>query len=163
MLASTAVRSSSHHSTPGSTDRKPNPPNPISLPYSQANRAASEPPKFKGSPQLNRWSRARAIRSGRKLERQRQQLPQVDVEEMNPRVFQPKQRVSSAEAPDNDDREVATGKSIFMVSDGTGWTVEHSVGAALGQFEHCLVDRGCSVNTHLFSGVKYMSFFLIFN
>lgn len=40
-----------------------------------------------------------------------------------------------------------------MVSDGTGWTVEHSVTAALGQFEHCLVDRGCSVNTHLFSGI----------
>ncbi|CBI23167.3 unnamed protein product, partial [Vitis vinifera] len=40
-----------------------------------------------------------------------------------------------------------------MVSDGTGWTVEHAVNAALGQFEHCLVDRGCPVNTHLFSGI----------
>lgn len=157
MMASTAVGFSSHRPTPGSTmiDPKPNPINPISLPYSQANRAASEPPKFKGSPQLNRWSRARAIRSGRKLERQGQR-PQVV--EMNPRV-PAKESVSSpstpsAEAPGNDDREVATGKSIFMVSDGTGWTVEHSVGAALGQFEHCLVDRGCSVNTHLFSGVN---------
>lgn len=44
-------------------------------------------------------------------------------------------------------------KSVFMVSDGTGWTVEHSVNAALGQFEHCLVDRVCPVNTHLFSGI----------
>lgn len=35
----------------------------------------------------------------------------------------------------------------------TGWTAEHSVNAALGQFEFCLVDRGCSVNTHLFSGI----------
>lgn len=44
-------------------------------------------------------------------------------------------------------------KSVYMVSDGTGWTVEHSVNAALGQFEHCLVDRVCPVNTHLFSGM----------
>jgi hypothetical protein len=58
-------------------------------------------------------------------------------------------------------------KSIYMVSDGTGWTAEHSVNAALGQFEHCLVDRGCAVNTHLFNGVKIhffllVSFFFIF-
>ncbi|CAA6668738.1 unnamed protein product [Spirodela intermedia] len=46
-----------------------------------------------------------------------------------------------------------TGKAIYMVSDGTGWTAEHSVNAALGQFEHCLVDRGCPVSTHLFSGI----------
>ncbi|EFJ26074.1 hypothetical protein SELMODRAFT_33587, partial [Selaginella moellendorffii] len=45
-------------------------------------------------------------------------------------------------------------KSVFMVSDGTGWTVDHSVHAALGQFEHCLTDRGCAVNTHLFSEVN---------
>ncbi|KAL0300807.1 UNVERIFIED_CONTAM: putative pyruvate, phosphate dikinase regulatory protein, chloroplastic [Sesamum radiatum] len=47
----------------------------------------------------------------------------------------------------------AGGKSIYMVSDGTGWTVEHAINAALGQFEHCLVDRVCPVNTHLFSGI----------
>ncbi|KAL0407287.1 UNVERIFIED_CONTAM: putative pyruvate, phosphate dikinase regulatory protein, chloroplastic [Sesamum latifolium] len=47
----------------------------------------------------------------------------------------------------------AGGKSIYMVSDGTGWTAEHAVNAALGQFEHCLVDRVCPVNTHLFSGI----------
>lgn len=51
----------------------------------------------------------------------------------------------------------SSGKSIYMVSDGTGWTAEHSVNAALGQFEHCLVDRGCPVNTHLFSGVTINS------
>ncbi|KAF5943622.1 hypothetical protein HYC85_017699 [Camellia sinensis] len=44
-------------------------------------------------------------------------------------------------------------KSIYMVSDGTGWTAEHSVQAALGQFDHCLVDRACPVNTHMFSGI----------
>lgn len=49
--------------------------------------------------------------------------------------------------------EMEGGKSIYMVSDGTGWTAEHSVTAALGQFEHCLVDRVCPVNTHLFSGI----------
>lgn len=49
--------------------------------------------------------------------------------------------------------EATFGKAIFMVSDGTGWTAEHSVNASLGQFEHCLVDRGCPVNTHLFSGI----------
>lgn len=49
----------------------------------------------------------------------------------------------------------AGGKSIYMVSDGTGWTAEHAVNAALGQFEHCLVDRVCPVNTHLFSGVSW--------
>lgn len=52
-----------------------------------------------------------------------------------------------------DNGEMTAGKAIYMVSDGTGWTAEHSVNAALGQFEHCLIDRGCPVNTHLFSGV----------
>ncbi|CDY55812.1 BnaCnng29200D, partial [Brassica napus] len=55
-------------------------------------------------------------------------------------------------AVDGDD--VAAGKSIYLVSDGTGWTAEHSVNAALGQFEDRLVNRGCSVNTHLFSWVE---------
>ncbi|GFZ03192.1 PPDK regulatory protein [Actinidia rufa] len=76
--------------------------------------------KLKGSAQLNRWSRARAVRSGRKLDR-------------------PVHRAATA--------------SIYMVSDGTGWTAEHSVNAALGQFDHCLVDRVCPVNSHLFSGI----------
>jgi hypothetical protein len=48
----------------------------------------------------------------------------------------------------------AAANSIYMVSDGTGWTLEHSVNAVLGQFEHCLVDRQCATSTHLFSGVK---------
>lgn len=56
----------------------------------------------------------------------------------------------------NEDDEVdmmSGGKAIYMVSDGTGWTAEHAVNAALGQFDYCLVDRGCPVNTHLFSGI----------
>jgi hypothetical protein len=52
-----------------------------------------------------------------------------------------------------DVEEETMGKSIYMVSDGTGWTAEHSVTAALGQFDYCLVDRGCPVNTQLFSGI----------
>uniref|UniRef100_A0A0V0HM12 Putative ovule protein n=1 Tax=Solanum chacoense TaxID=4108 RepID=A0A0V0HM12_SOLCH len=54
----------------------------------------------------------------------------------------------------DDEKEVNGGKPIFMVSDGTGWTAEHAVNAALGQFDYCLVDRVCPVNTHLFSGVS---------
>ena len=57
----------------------------------------------------------------------------------------------------DDDMEVRLGKSIYMISNKTGWTVEHSVNTALGQFEHYLVDRGCPINTLLFSGVN-MSF-----
>lgn len=53
-----------------------------------------------------------------------------------------------------DETDVNWGKAIYMVSDGTGWTLEHAVNAALGQFEYCLVDRICPVNTHLFSGVS---------
>lgn len=45
------------------------------------------------------------------------------------------------------------GKQIYMVSDGTGSTVEHSVHATLEQLDHCHVDAGCPVNTRLFSGV----------
>lgn len=59
------------------------------------------------------------------------------------------ERISDGE----DNVEAMEGKSIYMVSDGTGWTAEHAVNAALGQFEHCLVDRNCAVNTHLFSGI----------
>lgn len=54
--------------------------------------------------------------------------------------------------------DLLAGKSIYMVSDGTGWTAEHSVNAALGQFDYCLVDRVCPVNTHLFSGVSFILF-----
>ena len=57
----------------------------------------------------------------------------------------------------DDDMEVRLGKSIYMISNKTGSTAEHSVNTALGQFEHYLVDRGCPVNTHLFSRVN-MSF-----
>ena len=54
----------------------------------------------------------------------------------------------------DDDMEVRLGKSIYMISNGTGWMAEHFFNTTLGQFEHCLVDRGCPINTHLFSGVN---------
>ncbi|CAN1222305.1 Pyruvate, phosphate dikinase regulatory protein 1, chloroplastic [Linum grandiflorum] len=136
----------------------PNLPQPPSSAGSEPNPKSDSDPlsrKLKGSSQLNRWSRARAIRSGRKLERPGH-LPHVID-----RVDSPDQldRRESTEfggesSKEHDDSAAAGGKSIYMVSDGTGWTAEHSVTAALGQFDYCLVDRGCPVNTHLFSGVR---------
>lgn len=124
----------------------------LSSPESQSRR-------IKSSPQLNRWSRARAVRSGRKLSR----VVERSVAEMTVSDF-PARLVSDSSGSGNElspqiDGEPLTdvragAKSIYMVSDGTGWTVEHSVTAALGQFEHCFVDRGCPVSTHLFSGVS---------
>lgn len=115
--------------------------------------------KLKSSPQLNRWSRARAVRSGRKLDRFGHRSPQSSVNfQVRDRdgVDLEPERISGGE----DNVEAMEGKSIYMVSDGTGWTAEHSVNAALGQFEHCLVDRNCAVNTHLFSGVCSSFYFL---
>eukprot|EP01018_Ginkgo_biloba_P009724 Gb_34413 [translate_table: standard] len=106
--------------------------------------------KSKGSPQLNRWSRARTIRSGRRLERQVQEKVEISG---NGITSIPNRYDEYEGSEDEYDEELSAGKAIYMVSDGTGWTAEHSVNAALGQFEHCLVDRGCAVNTHLFSGI----------
>lgn len=109
--------------------------------------------KLKGSSRLNRWSRARTVRSGRRLDRR--PVPQIPTNGVNS-PFQggdSNNNNSVAVSDGEDDGERGEAKEIYMVSDGTGWTVEHSVTAALGQFEHCLVDRGCSVNTHLFSGI----------
>ncbi|GKV19357.1 hypothetical protein SLE2022_392730 [Rubroshorea leprosula] len=110
--------------------------------------------KLKASPQLKRWSRARALRSGHRLERPGHR---GEALELKPRGQQTKEVDYSEHGQEGNDDDygvyVATAKSIYMVSDGTGWTAEHSVSAALGQFDHCLVDRGCPVNTHLFSGI----------
>jgi hypothetical protein len=74
------------------------------------------------------------------------------------------QETAAAEEEDDDVCDVsevdgeAAANSIYMVSDGTGSTLEQSVNAVLGQFEHCLVDRRCATSTHLFSGVnKHLS------
>ncbi|XP_028788549.1 pyruvate, phosphate dikinase regulatory protein 2-like [Neltuma alba] len=113
--------------------------------------AASEPPsrKLKGSPRLNRWSRARALRSGRKLDRPTPQIQTVQSDaSLPPITLSP-----DTDASDIDGVEVRVSKSIYIVSDGTGWTAEHCVNAALGQFDYCLVDHGCPLSTHLFSGI----------
>ncbi|XP_017978796.1 PREDICTED: pyruvate, phosphate dikinase regulatory protein 1, chloroplastic isoform X1 [Theobroma cacao] len=110
--------------------------------------------KLKASPQLNRWYRARALRSGHKLERSSQPAGALEVNRSVQRTRESPSSESTSTVSDGDrDVEFTPGKPIYMVSDGTGWTVEHSVNAALGQFEHCLVDRVCPVNTHLFSGI----------
>ncbi|CAM8979560.1 unnamed protein product [Rhodiola kirilowii] len=114
--------------------------------------------KFKGSSKLSRWSMARTLRSGGKLDRSSQQTS-TSAERNSPvdKVSEGEGLMSSASSGSGSecdvDYEVRTGKSIYMVSDGTGWTAEHAVNAALGQFDYCLVDRGCPVNTHLFSGI----------
>jgi hypothetical protein len=160
MISSATLGLSSHRLPPPPPRSSTPEPNPKSLSEPQAR-------KQKGSPQLYRWSRARSIRSGRKLDRLHQRTTQRL--ELNPQVQNPKEsekrEVSSLTGSDGyDDVEATFGKAIFMVSDGTGWTAEHSVNASLGQFEHCLVDRGCPVNTHLFSGVimNFHFFFLSF-
>lgn len=146
------------HSTPTSPNQT------TSVPDSK-----SQAHKLKSSPQLNRWSRARAIRSGRKLDRLGHQSTQSSAngKSSSSLNFQVRDRDGVSLEPERisdgeHNVEAMEGKSIYMVSDGTGWTAEHSVNAALGQFEHCLVDRNCAVNTHLFSGVC-LSFYLLFS
>uniref|UniRef100_A0A7C9CYG2 Protein-serine/threonine phosphatase n=1 Tax=Opuntia streptacantha TaxID=393608 RepID=A0A7C9CYG2_OPUST len=111
--------------------------------------------KLKASSRLNNWSRARAIRSGRKLDRPDTITPQAvaEVAGYPPSPVQTRVASDSEGFNGEDDGELTEGKAIYIVSDGTGWTAEHAVSAALGQFEHCLVDRGCPMSTHLFSGI----------
>ncbi|XP_057498802.1 probable pyruvate, phosphate dikinase regulatory protein, chloroplastic [Actinidia eriantha] len=152
MYASTPIGLSNLPTTPAS---KPNPPQPFSITAHQADQSTLDPDaepqlrKLKGSSQLNRWSRARAVRSGRKLDRPVHRAETAVEERPAASWAEP----TSPGAMGGGDEEVFGVKSIYMVSDGTGWTAEHSVNAALGQFDHCLVDRGCPVNTHLFSGI----------
>ena len=119
-----------------------------------SSETSADPPvrKLKVSPQLNRWSRARALRSGRKLDRPAPQIQTLQPDSSSSNVI-----VScDVDVSDGDvveGVEVKVAKSIYIVSDGTGWTAEHCVNAALGQFDYCLVDHGCPVSTHLFSGV----------
>ncbi|KAE9618616.1 putative transferase [Lupinus albus] len=101
------------------------------------------------SPQLNRWSRARSFRSGRKLDRPSLRTPTLEPNQPHP----PSPLSIPDDAVSDDGADVRFIKSIYIVSDGTGWTAEHCVNAALGQFDYCLVDHGCPVNTHLFSGI----------
>uniref|UniRef100_K3ZZT1 Pyruvate, phosphate dikinase regulatory protein, chloroplastic n=1 Tax=Setaria italica TaxID=4555 RepID=K3ZZT1_SETIT len=147
---------------PGQSDRAP----PPRAPDDAASSSSSSSRALKASSQLSRWSRGRALRSGRRLRLVDRaavsSAPPPPVTKPPPQPQQPPSLLyddTPAVAPEDDDdvceaeRDAAAGKAIYLVSDGTGWTAEHSVNAALGQFEHCLVDSGCSVSTHLFSGL----------
>ncbi|KAK6917352.1 Bifunctional kinase-pyrophosphorylase [Dillenia turbinata] len=139
---------------PESNSSPSSPPTPSSLPTSnQSETSLSDPEnqirKSRASPRLYQWSRARAIRSGRRLDRPAQRVDTGSPVQMAAGLLS----TSPPEGVEVEDEIAVGGKCIYMVSDGTGWTAEHSVNAALGQFEHCLVDRACAVNTHLFSGV----------
>ncbi|NP_001352398.1 Pyruvate phosphate dikinase regulatory protein 2 [Zea mays] len=131
------------------SDGAPPPPRPDEVASSLALRA---------SPQLNRWSRSRALRSNRRpgLESALSSSSAASVT----KTSRPEDAAVAVEDGEDDDvcveTDAAGGKAIYIVSDGTGWTAEHSVNAALGQFEHCFVDRGCAVNTHLFSMIDNM-------
>lgn len=134
----------------------PTPSQPTAPTFSDPPSSPESPSRrIKSSPQLNRWSRARAVRSGRKLSRPVERSADVMTAADSPSDTN-NSNGSGNELPLFSDggEGLAAAKSIYMVSDGTGWTVEHSVTAALGQFEHCLVDRVCPINTHLFSGVR---------
>ncbi|KAJ6364023.1 hypothetical protein OIU76_029042 [Salix suchowensis] len=121
MISPATLGLSSHRLPPPPPRSSTSEPNPKSLSEPQAR-------KHKGSPQLNRWSRARSIRSGRKLDRLSQRT--TPGLELNPQVRNRKE---------SETREV---------SSLTGSDRDDDV-----EFEHCLVDRGCPVNTHLFSGI----------
>lgn len=116
-----------------------------------------KPRKF--SSQLNRWNRARTLKSGAKLDRTIANGSNSTNGPMRPFESSNRSDVStldsdlSSSSNGDNETDVTAAKSIYIVSDGTGWTAEHAVNAALGQFDYCLVDRGCPVNTHLFSGV----------
>lgn len=120
----------------------------VSIPDSER-----KPRKF--SSKLNRWNRARTLRSGTKVDRTINNGSDSTSGTIGNHNFNDVSIVESDVSSSNGDIEtdMTVAKSIYIVSDGTGWTAEHAVNAALGQFDYCLVDRGCPVNTHLFSGV----------
>ncbi|KFK28699.1 hypothetical protein AALP_AA7G035200 [Arabis alpina] len=128
----------------------------VSLNSSEPN---SEPQPRKFSSKLSRWNRARALKSGSKLDRPVSIVSNSTTNQRRPIGNSNGSDVSTMDSDvssSNGDNEtdLTAAKSIYIVSDGTGWTAEHAVNAALGQFDYCLVDRGCPVNTHLFSGIE---------
>ncbi|KAL9159654.1 hypothetical protein ABFS82_08G148500 [Erythranthe guttata] len=169
LTLSNIPKSPSPTNNPPLSDHKTAPSSPTASDSSSSSSAESQSRRIKTSPQLNRWSRARAIRSGRKLGRPPVQPSsgEMNYSDSSLGVIIEGSSGDGSEqyqtlSPRSDggrggeyvtDAAVFAGKSIYMVSDGTGWTVEHAVNAALGQFDYCLVDRVCAVNTHLFSGI----------
>ncbi|KAL0727389.1 hypothetical protein Bca4012_023482 [Brassica carinata] len=122
----------------------------VSIPDSER-----KPRKF--SSKLSRWNRARTLKSGVKVDRTIYNESNSTTRPIVDMNFPDSSTVESDDVSSlNGDNETdfTAAKSIYIVSDGTGWTAEHAVNAALGQFDYCLVDRGCPVNTHLFSGIE---------
>jgi len=112
---------------------------------------SSKSPRVKGSAQLARWARARrSSRSGRMTAKMNMQA-EAETQKLSETAVDAYSGDEDGESDDEDG--VPAAKCVYMVSDATGWTAEHAVHAALGQFEHCLVDQRCSVDTHLFSQV----------
>lgn len=97
----------------------------------------------RGRALLNRWARARSVRSTLHLDRP----PLADRPAAPPAAASEAQPAEEDEAPSGP-------KAIYMVSDGTGSTLEHALGSALGQFEKFLARRDCGCNTRLFSGIE---------
>ncbi|KAJ1291186.1 hypothetical protein BS78_02G298900 [Paspalum vaginatum] len=133
--------------SPGESDPAPQRPEEAAV--------ASSAAALRASPQLSRWSRRRALRSRPGMDRE------AFASSSRRLVVKPPPPPSpplEEEAVEDDDGlcPAVAGKAIYLVSDGTGWTAEHTVNAALGQFEHCLVDRGCTVSTHLFNEINNM-------
>ncbi|CAN6219052.1 unnamed protein product [Urochloa humidicola] len=168
---SQALAAAVAEATPGHSDRAPKP----RPPPDEAAASSSSSTALRASSQLSRWSRARALRSGRRLDvgldrsavsssppPVTKSPPTPPQQEQPPSLLHDDCPAVAVEEDDVDDdvcvveKDAAAGKAIYMVSDGTGWTAEHAVEAALGQFENCLVDSGCAVNTHLFSGINDM-------
>lgn len=112
------------------------------------------------SAQLQRWARARRIRSGRTVDSRKVDSPVVEAVKVVKDAPLSVGIVPNYES----DEEVEDGvqgknaREVYMISDGTGWTADHAVQAALGQFENCFVDQRCSVDTHLFSQVSKVGF-----
>ncbi|MCO5576492.1 hypothetical protein L7F22_030302 [Adiantum nelumboides] len=114
---------------------------------------------LKSSSQLTRWARTRRLRSGKLADKTSPSAESpVNGQPLQVPPQSDDENIIRANVLGDDDAAAssfsASENLIYMVSDGTGWTVEHSVHAALGQFEHCLIDQGCPVNTHLFSEVN---------
>eukprot|EP00897_Mesotaenium_endlicherianum_P009713 jgi/Mesen1/8770/ME000524S08070 len=117
-----------------------------------------------GSSKLNRWAR---VRQSRAMTRKRE-VAEENLEQQEQTNLPAKRAagdgtmaVGDANAPQGGasrDGDLAENlKGIFLVSDGTGWTADHAVHAALSQFEHCFVDQGCDVTalqTHMYSQVN---------
>ena len=123
-----------HRGSSGFVDENPSEPDTKPVPQAQ---------KLKGSAQLNRWSRARTIRSGKKLDLPDQQVQVLEAK--RPPVEATKSEGNSITKIDRDDDvEVRLGKLIYMISNRIGWTTENSVNTTLGQFEHCLVSLSLS-------------------